>query len=68
MKKTSAMVHVEVLDGSMNAEYIVAVPVKYAGYFTYVDGYYTLMHIDHCLAFLDSFIVRRRKFENERIS
>ncbi len=68
MKKTSAMIHVEVLDGSMNPEYIVAVPARYGEMnFCYDRGFYTTIPIEQVLQIPGSFIVRRRNFPNEKI-
>lgn len=66
MKNT--FVHVEVLDKAMNAEYIVAIPQEFADVFQYVNGYYTSVEVTYVLCIPGAFIVRRRKFENERIS
>jgi len=60
-------IHVEVLDASMRVEYIVAVPAKYGEMFQYNEGFYTLISIERVLAIPESFIVRRRNFENEKI-
>jgi hypothetical protein len=68
MKNT--FVHVEVLDKSMNAEYIVAMTAEWAQLmFMFVGGsYYTQEPIGYVMMIPGSFIVRKRKFENERIS
>jgi len=65
----SAMVHVEVLDGSMNVEYIVAVPADFARImFWWSEGtYWTREPIDYVLSVPGSFIVCRRNFSNEKI-
>jgi len=60
-------IHVEVLDKSMNPEYIVAVPVFYSHLFQFIDGYYTTREVWHLTAIPGSFIVRKRQFENEKI-
>jgi len=67
MKKTSAMVHVEVLDSSMNPEYIVAIPARYGEMFCYDRGFYTTISIERVLQIPGSFIVRSRNFHNEKI-
>lgn len=55
----SAMIHVEVLDASMNPEYIVAVPARCGEMFCYDRGFYTTISIEHVLQIPGSFIARR---------